>query len=71
MSPEEFKAARLAFGLSQDEFAKALGVFDRGTVWKWEEGKRAIPGPVAALVEILLNNPSAREGVGLPKKLKV
>lgn len=45
MTPDAFKAALAALGLSQLAAAKALDVDER-TVRRWACGERAIPGPV-------------------------
>ena len=44
VSPEQFREAIAALGLSQRAAAKALEVDER-TVRKWALGERAIPGP--------------------------
>jgi hypothetical protein len=54
MTGEELKAARLALGLSQDEFAQLVRVSSGRTVRKWEDGERQIPGPVTVLVALFL-----------------
>jgi DNA-binding transcriptional regulator YiaG len=46
MTPEQFKAARLAAGLAtQEAVADALEV-DRRTVGRWERGDVLVPGAV-------------------------
>lgn len=69
MTPEEFKAARIALGLTQPEFAKAFQVSSRA-VGGWEQGFRngrphAIPKPVALLVRIALAHPKVRRELGI------
>lgn len=59
MRPEQLKAARLALGLSQNEFAELVRVSTGRTVRKWEDGEREIPGPVTVLVELFLCCPDA------------
>jgi len=54
MTGDELKAARLALGLSQDEFAQLVRVSSGRTVRKWEDGERQIPGPVTVLVALFL-----------------
>ncbi len=44
MSPEQFRDAIAALGMSQRAAATALEVDER-TVRKWALGERAIPGP--------------------------
>lgn len=69
MTAAELKAARHAFGLSANEFARLVGVSDGTTVRKWEleEGstKRSIPGPVAVLVAALLESAAVRKHFGV------
>lgn len=50
MTPADLRSARQSLGLSQAEFARAVGVASDRTVRKWEDGERDIPGPVAVLV---------------------
>jgi len=59
MTGEELKAARLALGLSQDEFAQLVRVSSGRTVRKWEDGERQIPGPVTVLVAPCRKNRAA------------
>lgn len=54
MTPLEFKAARLALGLSQKEMAEALRVASEATIRSWESGRRPISGPVSVAVELML-----------------
>ena len=44
MTPEEIRAQRGALKLTQDEFARALGV-SSNTVSRWERGKRSVTHP--------------------------
>jgi len=54
MTGEELRRARLALGLTLDEFARLVRVSSGRTVRKWEDGEREVPGPVAVLTEIFL-----------------
>jgi DNA-binding transcriptional regulator YiaG len=74
MSPEEFRAARAAFGLTGAEFAKAFDVSAR-TVRGWEAGYRdgrpsPIPRTVAILVRLALKHASVRRELGIPPNEK-
>ncbi|RWF41603.1 MAG: XRE family transcriptional regulator [Mesorhizobium sp.] len=58
MTPEEFKAWRLASGFSQTEAAEALGI-SRGSVENYERGSRRedarpveIPGSIDAIIHV-------------------
>ena len=42
MTPEEFRAARAALGLSQAKLAAQLGV-EENTIWRWEKGYHPVP----------------------------
>lgn len=55
MSPAQFKAARLALGMTQGQLATALGLGKSGdrTIRRWENGERKISGPVARAIEAL------------------
>ena len=46
MTPDEFRAARLAAGLTTQQAAAAALESDLRTVRRWENGERGIPGPV-------------------------
>lgn len=69
VTPEDFKAARVALGLTQIEFAKAFQVSARA-VGGWEQGMRngrphAIPEAVALLVRIALRHQTVRRELGI------
>lgn len=53
MAPETFRAIRLAHQLSAHQLAARLRLGDAGTVRRYERGTRAVPGPVAMLMEML------------------
>jgi transcriptional regulator with XRE-family HTH domain len=58
MTADDFKAARLALGLSVTEMAEALRLDmpnGRTSVREWESGKRAISGPVSVAVELMMS----------------
>ena len=67
MSGEELKALRTAAGWSREKLARQLGVI-QGTVFAWEHGKRAIPGPSVIALRAVLEGvvpagaPMAEEG---------
>ena len=65
MTPAELKYARHAFGLSAEGFAKLVRVESGRTVRRWEAGDRDIPGPVTALVELLIACRAARWHLGV------
>jgi DNA-binding transcriptional regulator YiaG len=57
MEPDAVKAARVQLGMTQDQFAEALGLEgdDRTrTVRNWESGRRAIGGPAVQCLRYLL-----------------
>lgn len=51
------RKARVATGLTQEEFAQALGV-SRPSVAAWENGYREPQGAALTLLRIVENNPS-------------
>ena len=53
MTPEEFRAARAALGLSVERLAAALQVTPR-TIRRWQNGARRVPGPAAVAIERML-----------------
>lgn len=70
MDKEQFKALRLAQGLTQAAMAKYLGVNIR-SAQKWEYGERKIPDPVLKLLKLLArrkkyasNNSATTVGLG-------
>jgi transcriptional regulator with XRE-family HTH domain len=48
VTPEDLAAWRAAHGLTLDELAAQLGL-DRATIYRWEHGRRGIPGRLLAL----------------------
>lgn len=56
MTPTQFKAARIALGLSQSDMAKALGLKTSRAIRQYEAGDRAVSGPITILVGILMEN---------------
>lgn len=69
MTPEEFKAAREALGLTQIEFAKVFQVSSRA-VGGWEQGVRngrphAVPPVIALFVNVALKHPTIRRELGI------
>lgn len=58
MTADQFRTARKTLGHTQHSMADTLGMGRWGfqTVGKWESGKSPVPGPVAMLVERLLQD---------------
>lgn len=52
----EVKAIREQTGLSQNHFARLIGVSKR-TLENWEQGRRSPTGPARALLKIVKTNP--------------
>jgi DNA-binding transcriptional regulator YiaG len=57
MTPEDFIWARDSLGMTNAELAPVLRVSGPRTLQKWASGTRAVPGPVAALLDVLLARP--------------
>lgn len=53
MTPDEFKAARLAAGLPTQQAAADALESDLRTVRRWENGERSIPGPVRVALRLM------------------
>lgn len=53
MTPDEFKAARLAAGLATQQAAATALESDLRTVRRWENGERAVPGPVRVALRLM------------------
>lgn len=60
--PEEIDVAKIrkAAGLSQDKFAKRIGVA-LSTLRQWEQGRRVPTGPARVLLAMLARNPRVVE----------
>jgi putative transcriptional regulator len=56
VEPNEVSQARQKSGLSQTEFAEALGISKR-TLQEWEQGRRAPSGAAKALIRIAQRHP--------------
>ena len=66
MTPAELKEARRHLRLSQGALAKQIGLGSKAqalngarTVARWESGESRIPGPVAVLIKIMLQQLAA------------
>ena len=53
MTPAQFKAIREGAGLSASALAKYLRLAEPKTIYRYENGERKIPGPVAVLMEMI------------------
>lgn len=53
MTPAEIKSIRERAGLTQDQLAKLLRLSDSRTIRRYEDGSRAVSGPVSILLEML------------------
>lgn len=53
-NPEAFHLARKALGMTQTEFAAALGLAEYNSIRRYETEKRSISGPLARLVWFLM-----------------
>ncbi len=54
----DVKLIREKYGLSQDKFAKLLGI-STSTLRNWEQGRRKPEGPARILLRIALKHPEA------------
>jgi DNA-binding transcriptional regulator YiaG len=58
MPDPDIKSTRLALGMSQRQFARALGLKGDSswqTVSEWERGEKALSGPVLRLIGIWMD----------------
>lgn len=67
MTAHECEAARAKLGLTQEQLAGILRVDGDRTVRRWESEERKVPGPVAALLDLLLACPAARRKLGITR----
>jgi putative transcriptional regulator len=57
-SPEELRALRAHFGLSQKQFADRFG-FTVDAIQQYEQGRRRPSGPAATLLQVIAAEPEA------------
>jgi DNA-binding transcriptional regulator YiaG len=55
MTPDQFRASLADLGYSQAGFAR-LAMVDARTVRRWCDGTRAVPGPVVALLGMMVKH---------------
>jgi DNA-binding transcriptional regulator YiaG len=60
MNTKQFSRALTLLGMTQQGFAKAIDVNER-TVRDWAGGRSRVPGPVAALLNLMLDTKSTTE----------
>jgi transcriptional regulator with XRE-family HTH domain len=65
MTPEQFKGGRVALGLTQAALGAFLGVSMR-QVRRYETGESVIPGPLAILIDILIDKRIPKIGRATP-----
>lgn len=53
MTPNEVKAIRERAGLTQAGLSQLLRISDGRSIRRWEDGSRAVSGPVSLLLEML------------------
>ena len=68
MTPTQFKDARKALGLSQNGMAEALGLKTSRAIRQFESGDREVSGPVAKLIELLLEQRTKSELANIGKQ---
>jgi putative transcriptional regulator len=56
--PQDIKAIRAHFGLSQAQFAMLMGI-SVATLQNWEQGRREPEGPARALLRVAQVHPAA------------
>jgi len=62
LSPEEVRAIRERFGITQAEMETRLGV-GKDAVRGWESGKRRTPGPASVALRLLDRLNSAKKDI--------
>lgn len=60
----EVRALREQFGLSQDKFARLVGI-SVGTLRNWEQGRRKPEGPARVLLRVASRHPEALLDIGI------
>ena len=61
MTPAELRTFRKRRGLTQAAFARLVGQEDRGTVSRWEDGKRAIPEATVIICGLIEQFPEVEQ----------
>lgn len=56
ISPDSIAAVRTRLGLSQTQFARALGI-SLDTLQNWEQGRREPTGPAKVLLKVAAKHP--------------
>lgn len=70
MTKEELQQRREKLGLSREELAQALFT-TAVTVWRWENGERAIPGHLELALETVERNAKGKTPKNTPKRSKM
>jgi DNA-binding transcriptional regulator YiaG len=60
ITPDEVRAIRTRLGMTQVEFAAAMGVSRQATVAEWESGHRTPSGSAVRLMELLVERAALR-----------
>ncbi len=58
ISPDSIVAVRARLGLSQTQFARAIGI-SLDTLQNWEQGRRKPTGPAKVLLKVAAKHPEA------------
>lgn len=61
MTPQEVRQARNSLGMTQQQFAQALGV-TQSAVSFWEQGDRTVDARTAKLINFILESSNAKKG---------
>lgn len=69
MTPVALQAARERLGLTRQQLADALRLPKWGfqSVGDWENGRRAIPGPVQVALELMLQQANGPRFITIPR----
>lgn len=66
ITPDELKKFRKKFHMTQNEFAKIIGV-SKPTIERWETGDKKITGPVVLLIDLLSENDDLLKAREIPE----
>lgn len=58
MTPQQFRAARNALGLSQHAMAREMLMGEHGwqTIFRWEKGTSKVPGPAEYAIRRMMDD---------------
>lgn len=69
LTPDELRAALTKFDVSQNDLGRLVGYNER-SAQRWVANDGVVPGPVALIVNLLLERPELQQLIGLKRHSK-